>query len=151
MTPDEIKKAIEIVKSVLPHIEGERDVGNFIKFKVQVEAIEALLDLATQVVEAKMPQFDEKEFDRKAKLGDDFCSTCHKWYKEQIKSALSDYRLYLINRLAGLEEMIQSAIMAYNVNEASISVQYLKENPKCLMNYLAQAIRNLFGGGKNVL
>ena len=167
MTPDKVKEAIangnELLKSLTysesmrreldlqPHTATEMMAMHDNREKIEKvrRTIKTLIDLAQSVVDAKMPegmkllytypQLNEEGYP----LRDD-----GDFRNQGYNQALSDFRLYLINRLAGLEEMIQSAIMAYNVNEASISVQYLKENPKCLMNYLAQAIRKYLLGGE---
>ena len=61
MTKQKIKEVVEIVKTILPHIEGERDKANFIKFKIQIEAIEVLLDLAQEYL--KVDGIEEKKID----------------------------------------------------------------------------------------
>jgi hypothetical protein len=100
---NELREAVEIVKQTVPHIEGERDYAGFIRFKVQVEAIETLLALATKVIEAEMPK------DLPINPNSNHCSQCGRdfyAFNNGYNNALHDFRLYQTKKRAGLEEVL---------------------------------------------
>lgn len=54
MTQSEIREAIEQLRKILPHIEGERDEHNFILYKLQVNALETALSVLTDLAEGRL-------------------------------------------------------------------------------------------------
>ena len=110
MTNQDVKEAVSILQDRLKSKQKEFDrgvealpnfdgVGRWASLKYEIEALEIILDLATQVINVKMPKELKCPLEH---TGFDTCLTC--FGIKQYNQALHDFRLYQQKCLGELED-----------------------------------------------